>query len=84
MLAIVVKIANMLIKYLGVALTAISYLLPDSPFTLLENSAIAEYLGYINYFLPLDFCIATLELWVAAIAVWYIYQVVMRWAKVVD
>lgn len=58
--------------------------LPDSPFTLLDNSPIKEYLGYINWFLPFDFVVATLQVWLAAIAIYYIYSAVLRWVKAIN
>ncbi|MEE1154384.1 MAG: hypothetical protein UH241_04430 [Acutalibacteraceae bacterium] len=59
-------------------------LLPDSPFTAIDFSAISPYLGYINYFIPIDFMLSTFLLWLSAIAVYYCYSCVLRWLKVIN
>ncbi|MFA5543613.1 MAG: hypothetical protein WDA47_07530 [Bacilli bacterium] len=64
----------------GVVISLLSFL-PDSPFTLIENSSISEYLGYINYIVPVSQIVAILQAWVVAIAVYYIYQAILRWVK---
>lgn len=59
-------------------------LLPNSPFTALSNSPIQPYLAYINWFIPFDFIVSTLEAWLVAIAVYYVYSVVLRWVKAIN
>lgn len=69
---------------LDTILSWITYLLPPSPFSLLENSPISEYIGYINYFVPIDFMVNTLTAWGAAVLVFYSYHVILRWAKAIE
>ncbi len=59
-------------------------LLPDSPFQAIEMSIFDSYLGYINYFVPIDFMVSTFLLWLGAISIYYIYSVVLRWIKAID
>lgn len=59
-------------------------LLPDSPFQILSNSPIQPYLKALNWIVPVDFMISTMETWLAAIAVYYIYQAVLRWARAIS
>lgn len=59
-------------------------LLPDSPFQMLDNSPVAPYLKSLNWIVPVNFMISTMELWLAAIAVYYIYQAVLRWARAIS
>lgn len=59
-------------------------LLPDSPFQMLSTSTIEPYLKAINWVIPIDFMISTMETWLAAIAVYYIYQAVLRWARAIS
>lgn len=59
-------------------------LLPDSPFQSIEMSVFDSYLGYINYFVPIDFMISTFLLWLSSISVYYIYSVILRWIKAID
>lgn len=65
-------------------LSAIAAFLPDSPFQAIDNSIIRPYLGYINYFIPIDFIIGVLSLWLSAILIYYGYQILMRFAQVIE
>lgn len=59
--------------------------LPSSPFTFLEkNETVSNIIGYANYFIPFDFFIATLEVWLSAVVVYYIWQGILRWTKAVS
>lgn len=58
--------------------------LPDSPFNMLDTSAIEPYLGYINWVIPMDFILNTLTLWLVAVAGYYCWSVVLRWIKAID
>ena len=60
---------------------------PDSPFSMLSdysNSEFAEWLGYLNWFVPVNTFVAIIELWLACIAVYYVWQVVLRWLKAIE
>jgi len=59
-------------------------LLPDSPFQMLNNSPIAAYVGYLNWVIPIDFMVSTMELWLTAITVYYVYQAVLRWVRAIS
>lgn len=59
--------------------------LPDSPFTaFLEKTASIPELGYLNYFIPVQEMIAVSEAWLACVAVFYLYQAVLRFAKMIE
>lgn len=62
----------------------IAVILPDSPFQILDKSPIGEYIGYINYFIPIEFMVDTLSAWTACILIFYGYQMIMRWAKAIE
>lgn len=59
-------------------------LLPDSPFKMIDNTPIQQYLGYINWFVPVSFIVSTLELWLVAVGIYYTYSVILRWAKAIN
>lgn len=64
-------------------------LLPESPFTmaldsLVADSFISKILAMVNWFIPIYSWIAILEVWVAAVAVYYVYQVVLRWLNAIE
>ena len=66
-------------------LSKIIDILPDSPFNwLTQNSVVADYLGYINYFIPMSFILSTLENWLFAITIYYIFSLILRWVKAID
>ena len=62
-------------------------ILPDSPFLFLRNldgSAVSSLLGMVNWFVPIYSFVAILEGWLVCIAVWYLYQAVLRWARAIE
>lgn len=60
-------------------------ILPKSPFVFLEaNPQIKEVLGFLNWFIPIDTMIAMTESWLTAIAIYYVTQAILRWAKIIE
>ena len=58
--------------------------LPDSPFTdVIDSIQASSWLGYVNWFIPVGTLMSIGATWTAAIAVFYVYQMALRWAKVV-
>lgn len=68
----------------GGLLQGLLSLLPTSPFQefIAEFSSL-PYLGYLNWFFPVGKCLDVLLAWCAAIALFYIYSVIMRWVKLI-
>lgn len=70
------------------ALNAVVLLLPDSPFKFLKEDyvpqAIKDILPYLNWFIPVGAIMTILELWLTAVAVYYIYQTILRWVKAIE
>lgn len=58
--------------------------LPDSPFNMIDNSAVEPYLKWLNWFIPMDFILNTLSLWLVAVTGYYVWSVVLRFVKAVD
>lgn len=69
-------------------LMAVLSFLPSSPFAVLNelaaNGQIVEWLGYVNWFVPVYTFVAILEVWLLGIAIYYVWQVVLRWLKAVE
>lgn len=65
-------------------LSFLCVVLPDSPFQALSNSPIGEYLGIINYFVPIDFMLNVTTAWLACILVYYGFSILMRWVKAIQ
>ena len=59
-------------------------LLPTSPFrNFIESWQAPQYLGWLNWFMPVSTLITILNLWLAAITLFYLYSVIMRWVKII-
>jgi len=69
---------------LGDTLESIIELLPDSPFNLINNSAVSEYMGFLNWIVPMSEIVAILQVWTVAVATYYVVVVVLRWIKAID
>lgn len=62
-------------------------LLPDSPFLFLKEMAagdFAEWFHILNWFIPINVFLGILEAWCSAILLYYVVQVVLRWAKAIE
>ncbi len=65
------------------ALTWVIELLPDSPFQAVSNADVNEFMGGLNWIIPLDKIVAELELWLTAVVVFYAYQIILRWIRAI-
>lgn len=80
----IVWIINKSIAMLGSIAKMVLGLLPDSPFQAITVvSDVAPMLGSLNWIVPVGEILAILQAWVLAIGIFYIYQVILRWVKVV-
>jgi hypothetical protein len=62
-------------------------MLPDSPFRFLysySNSVVGEWLGWLNWFIPVNSFVSILTAWCAAILIWYVIAIILRWAQAVE
>lgn len=59
--------------------------LPDCPFEKYIKATVDnEILQYVNWFIPVQDFIVIGEAWLVAIGIFYLYQVILRWLKVVQ
>lgn len=67
------------------ALTALVLtFLPVSPFQgVISTIAEIPYLQYLNWFFPVTECIAVLQVWLLAVATYYVYSAILRWIKAI-
>ncbi|MEM0173670.1 MAG: hypothetical protein QXI16_04090 [Sulfolobaceae archaeon] len=76
---------NWITSSLDYVLSFVLAMLPDSPFQIItRNNTVIEYLGYVNYFIPMTEILGILQLWITAVGVYYVYQAILRFAKVVE
>lgn len=72
---------NEFLKYVASIILSI---LPDSPLRpYIEQLEVSSWVGYLNYFVPVGTFFAIGTAWTAAITIFYTYQMILRWAKVV-
>lgn len=58
--------------------------LPTSPFReFIDEVSDLPYLNYLNWFIPVATMIKISKAWLTAIALFYIYSIVMRWVKMI-
>ena len=63
---------------------ALAKVLPLSPFQqYIASFKNIPYLGYLNWFLPIGTCIKIGAAWLSAIALFYLYSIIMRWLKMI-
>lgn len=73
-----------IVSWLTNALGWVFGFLPDSPFqSLITAQPVAEYLGYVAYFVDVSFIVNAFDIWLGVIAVYYIYMAVLRWVKAI-
>lgn len=60
-------------------------LLPQSPFkAFIDEIGEHEWLGYINWLIPIDKFIVIGESWLVAVGLFYLVSVILRWAKAIE
>lgn len=66
-----------MIELLSNMLAAVVNLLPDSPFSTLEEfRAQIDFLPYLNWFVPFDNALTVTRIWITAIFAYYVYDTV--------
>ena len=59
-------------------------LLPTSPFAdFIDDFANLPWLGVLNWFLPVQQILTVMAAWLAAVSLFYVYSVIMRWVKLI-
>lgn len=79
-----ISLINYIIELAGLLISAIFLLLPNTPFDSVTLSPISKWLGYLNYLLPVTEIIGILTVWGSCIGLYYLYQIALRWIKVVE
>lgn len=83
MMGIIINAINALIRGLVDFINVILSILPDSPFSNFEVSGL-EFLGELNWILPVDNMVMLTGYWLLAIAAYYLYSTALRWAKAIQ
>lgn len=63
----------------------ITNILPLSPFRgFIQSIGELPFLGWLNWFIPVQDLVTIFAAWLGAVAVFYLYQIVLRWVKVIQ
>lgn len=77
-----------MIQIVTTLINQIISLLPRSPFReyingLQSSNVVSQYMGYLNWFFPVGACLNILSVWLIAVGLFYLYSIIMRWAKLI-
>lgn len=60
-------------------------ILPTCPFAdYIEDLTLSPYVGYLNWFIPINKYIDIATSWVTAIVAYYGVMILLRWAKIIE
>lgn len=61
---------------------------PESPFRgaieSVQDAEIITILQYVNYILPVQQMITIFGMWIVGVGLYYVYQLLLRWIKVIE
>ncbi len=66
---------------------AIIILLPTSPFANIKQyllSGFRDFLGYLNYYIPISTLLSITSLWLTCVITYYTYQLILRTVQAVQ
>lgn len=71
-------------KWIDTLIQGIINLLPKSPFReFIDTFVITDGLQWLNWFIPVSEILTILTIWLTAVALFYLYSVIMRWVKLI-
>jgi hypothetical protein len=85
-MSIFIKLINYLIQFFAYVVTLVLNVLPDSPFSwgFVQSFIDNPYVKFASYFIPFDAMLSFMEVYVAAVFVWYTYRWVLRFVKYIE
>lgn len=81
---ILISFLQFMIDNLFLLLEAIIQFLPDSPFSSVDFSPINQFLGYINWLIPVGLFVTFLGLWTSGVLIYYVYTIILRVTQTID
>lgn len=83
-----ISTVNLIISAVGGILSVLTAILPTSPFKMdiitRMNESISQYLGGLNWLIPIPNLMTITTYWLMAIAGYYVISVAMRWVKMIE
>jgi len=77
------SIANFGIGLLAGLGDVIVFLLPTFSLGNVLDGLDPQLLRAVNYYVPVTLMLNTAQAWIIAIIMWYLYQIILRWAKAI-
>lgn len=78
------NVANPLISGLAALINLILSVLPNSPFSNVDLTPVSDLMSTINWFLPVGLMLDTISATLVAIGIYYAWQTVARWGKLLE
>lgn len=76
---------NLLNELMDNFLNFVLTVLPLSPFKdVINNMESLPYLGYLNWFIPVNRFIQIGTIWLTAVGLFYLYSIILRWIKAIE
>lgn len=73
---------NTILEVFNTLWSAIISFLPGSPFkAIIGNLEGIPYIAQLNWFFPVHECIIVIEVWLTAVALFYMYSAIMRFIR---
>ena len=74
-----------IIEWINHFLGSILFFLPNSPFSgFIQEVKSWEWLGWLNWFIPIGTFVKILAIWGTCVGAYYLYSIVLRWIKAVQ
>lgn len=65
--------------------TLLASVLPTSPFqAYIQDFVPPDWLGILNWFVPVSAILGIFAAWLSAVALFYLYSIIMRWVRAID
>ena len=78
------KMDDIMVGFISKVQEFLQTILPLSPFRpYIDKINLTGYMGYINYFIPVGIMVDILGAWITCMGLFYLYSIIMRWAKIV-
>lgn len=77
-----VNIINGIISFFSKALSIVYPLLPNDPFASISYGDVSSAIKYFTYFVPVHTFIVHFGYFLAILAMFYLYRVVLNWIKI--
>ena len=83
-MTMVINCINGIIRALATVLSWVLGSLPKTPFASVDVTPIKDFMGYMNWLIPVGTIITITTAWIACKFIYWIYSTVLRWIKMIS